>query len=300
MRTETPSSGRAGLLTTLAVIAVLFVGGAAVYELRKASQENASVEAAKQQLKADQDRLRTLARKEQAAADKLSALQKSSRTALTTASETTRPVPAPDNARSRLDEQKINGQKFLQRYPQVRSMLLSVGKYQYESAFAPFYKQAALTTDQISRLESATMDLWAQSLAISPQGGIFPTQIQLPADQLTAIIGPQAYQQFQDYNRQLPAQNFSLQVAAEAGLASVPISPDQANQLAQIVSNNSAPYHDGKNVDLSNVDWNAVMTQASAANLTPAQTEAMQNVAQKLQYQMALRQARQAATSGNQ
>jgi hypothetical protein len=285
--------GLAGILALCALIAVLLGIGGTAYEVRAARMREAALASANQDLAADQAKLRTLAQSEQAAEKKVADLRAAEVARQAAQAAAAQSASGEGPGRGSLARQKSDGQKFLAAYPQVHDLLIAVGKSQFERAYASFFKSANLTPEQISQLESGTMDTWIQSIAITPQGGIRPTVTQLPADQATAIIGAAAYQQMQDYARLLAAQNVAIQVATESGYASAPLSQDQANQLAQIVANNSPAYQSGNAVNLRAVDWNTVLTQAAGAGLSPIQAQALQNQVQRLQYQLALSQAYQ-------
>ncbi len=171
-------------------------------------------------------------------------------------------------------------------------MIREAVRTQFDYVYDPFFRPAGLTAAQRSRLEDAVLDATLENIGITPGGGLHLSLGQPTANQLSSIMGDQAYRQYRNYQRLLPAQAVALQVATESAYASDPLSREQADQLARVVASSSPSYQSGADVDLGGVDWNAVLTQASAG-LSPAQAEALQRGIGKFRYQSALAQARQ-------
>jgi RNA polymerase sigma factor (sigma-70 family) len=265
-----------GGLTLALIIAAL---GTATYELREARQLRASLQNANSEIVAFAGQLQALEKDESAAEQNPAGVQ--------TAAES-QGNPA---------VQESDAQKFLETFPQARDAILEGERGQVKRTYSLFFKSAGLTGDQINQFENAVMENSLHNMAISPQGDFSLNTSPPPADQLSTILGAQAYQQYQDYNRAMPAQNVAIQVATESAYASAPLTLDQVNQLAQIVADNSASYHNGNNVNLDEVDWGSVLTQAAAIGLSPAQTQKLQSGVQKVRYQTALLQALQTQTS---
>jgi hypothetical protein len=296
MSTTPPTSGPVGKFPVIATILAALLVGAGIYELHVAHDTQVFLLAAGRDAEAAQNALKTATQREQTADQKVAELQKQAGGA-NGAAQAAGPT---SRAAALLAREKADGQKFLAAFPQTRAMIAAIGKTQYDMIFAPFFRSAGLSAGQIEQLEDAAMETWISSIAITHQGGIHPTVTQPPDDQVRAIVGDQAFAQFQDYNRMIPAEGVALQVATAAGYASAPLSLDQANQLAQIVANNSAAYQNGQTMNVPQVDWAAALAAVQAnSGFSPPQVQAAQRVLLNIQYQVSLSQARQKAAAGN-
>jgi len=198
--------------------------------------------------------------------------------------------PTPEKA-------KADAQLFLASDPALRPMVEKAARMQYQTLFGPFFRQQNLSAQQIDQLMGAATDTWLQTLAIGPGGAIYPTQQQPSPDALTAILGPDVYQQLLTYQRSLQAVNFTQQVATEAGYSSAPLYPAQQDKIAEMIAGASDAYQNGKAVNLATVDWEAVLKQVGSAGLSPAQSDALERMVANQQYRTALQQAMQPRTA---
>ncbi len=292
-----PPSAAAHRFAAGALLAALLAIGAALYEWTGAWRAQADLAAASQAYGTAQKEWRTIARRDQAATDALSALQQKAE-----AAPMAKPAPAAGPAASgpkgTTAEQKAAWQRLLAIHPEVRDMVIAVGRHQFDATFGNFLKSQGFSTGQIDQLETTSMEAWFAGFGIGPHGDIRSGGALLPPpDQLRAILGDQGAQQIQDFNRAMPAMSIVNDIATKAGLASEPISSEQATQLARIMTSNSASYAAGKTVNVNAVDWAAAQAQVGAV-LSPGQAQAAGRVIATLQYQAALQQARQAA-AGN-
>ena len=292
-----PPSPAANRFAAGAVLAALLAIGAAIYEWTGAWHAQKDLAAASQAYGAAQKEWRTIARRDQAAAETLTALQQKAPAAPAAA-----PVPAAGPAASgpkgNTAEQKAAWQRLLAIHPEVRDMVIAVGRHQFDVTFGNFLKGEGFPTGQIDQLETTSLEAYFAGFGLGPHGdirsggGLLP-----PPEQLRAILGDQGAQQIQDFNRAFPALGVVNDIATKAGLASEPISSEQATQLNRIITANSAAYAEGKTVSVNAVDWTAAQSQAVAI-LSPGQAQAARRVIAVLQYQAALQQARLAA-AGN-
>jgi len=294
MPTSAPAPGSAAPFARGAVVAAVLALGLAFYAWSSAWRARTALTAASRSYHAAQEAWRAAVREEQAAARERVAAAGMTASAASPA-RATPPPPAAPPARSPA-EQKAAWQKFLALHPEVRDLVVTVGRRQFEITFGPFLKSAGFSPGQIDQLEPAAVDAWFAGFALGPKGDVRATGDFVPApEQLRAILGDAGAQQYQDFNRTLPALGVATQIAAKAGLASAPLSTDQVYQLAQVVTANSPAYAAGKTVAVPTVDWTAAQAQISALPLSPAQALAAQRVILGFQYQAALRAARTAA-----
>ncbi len=178
------------------------------------------------------------------------------------------------------------GQKFLAGSERARKLMDSVGRAQFSAAYESFSRSAHLSASQIKELENATMKVWQSSLAVVP-GGLSPTLLNAPEDQLRSILGDEGYSAYQTYTLTLPARGIGDQIAIATGLAGTPITPEQSELLAQAISKNSPDFVDGNAVSINGVDWNSAVNGAKEI-LTPAQFNIAAQFFATLQYEQAL------------
>ncbi len=215
------------------------------------------------------------------------------------------PAPAPpdpvtpgatQNSGDGSSRERAAGQKFLAAFPRARELLLGTGRTQFELIYAPLLRSGALSTVQVQQLEDSTVANWLQTIAIAPQGGLHADSLLPPDDQVKGILGDAGFQQWQDYNRTLPAQVVVRQAATGAGFADAPLSDNQADQLAKIVTAASPAYQDGKRIALGEEDWDAALSALRAnGSFSPAQEQAAERVFLTRQCQASLGQAQRAA-----
>jgi hypothetical protein len=290
-----PTSGAAERFAFVAVLAAVLAIGAAVYEWTAAWRAEAALAAASQSYGAAQREWRTVTRRDQTAEKTLTELQRAAEAARTPAAAVAASPAAAGTKAAVAAEQKAEWQRLLAVHPEVRDMVIAVGRHQFDATFGSYLKSQGFSSGQIEQLETTAMEGWFAGFAIGPHGDIRSGGSVLPPpDQLRAVLGDQGAQQIQDFNRSMPAMNVVNDIATKAGLAAEPISPEQATQLARIMTANSASYAAGKTVNVNAVDWTAALAQVGTV-LSPVQAQAAGRVIATLQYQSALQQARQAA-----
>jgi len=243
----------------------LLLVGTGVHELQVARQTEASVALANQEYDALQKHLAELQTQVRSADQSRDALQKNAealRQAATLAGQRAAAAAAAVPARAPARDPKADGQAFLAAFPEQRAAIIDIGKAQIARGFGPFYRAAGLSPAQIDQFETFMSEEWLKSIVVAPNS-VHPDTGQLPQDQLHALLGDQAYQQYQDFNRAQGAYGLALQLATAVTNANAPsMSTDQADQLAQIVLNSSPSYQSGKPMNPAGVNWDAVMAQA--------------------------------------
>ena len=99
------------------------------------------------------------------------------------------------------------------------------------------------------------------------------------ASNVKAALGDDLYEQFSVYERQRYAWNYVGNLGAMLSLVDMPLSVEQASQLADAIANASFAFQQGRVATLSGsdkVDWDAV--DAAAVNfLTPEQMDVLKN-----------------------
>jgi len=280
--------GIAGVLGIAGIIGLVGIG-TAIYEFRAARLERATLVAAQHSYEAKQAYLRELEQNAQAASARVADLQHSLDRMPAAGGVQRNTGAAPGIARSGRDP-KADFKNFMATFPQVRGMMLDVAKYQVATEYAAFFRFAGLTVAQIAQFEDRTAAFWVDHEVVTPQGPQITSLLRLPDDQLDQILGDQGFAQFQEYIRVGRAYGFSGLIATQAGYTGEAVSPAQADQLAQIILNNSSSYQSGGDLDWNAIDWNTVAAQAKSL-LSPAQWQAAQGAFSSQQLTQAVYQA---------
>ena len=92
----------------------------------------------------------------------------------------------------------------------------------------------------------------------------------------TALLGDQVIQELRQSERLAPVSELTDGVAGNAYLTDT-LSAQQADQLTQILANNSLSYQKGKIASPTDLDFPAVIAQAQTV-LSSSQLEALQNL----------------------
>jgi hypothetical protein len=291
MPDQTPTANPSGIVTVGAVMAALLALAALVYERSVLNDLRALAETKTGALGHSQDTLRSLNGQLEAGARQLAAVGAKPPDQRQAAQKNGRAAEARDRA---LEKAKADAQVFLATDPALRTMIGKVARMQYQSMLGPFFRQQNLSAPQIDQMMNATVETWMQTLAIRPNGAIFPAQEQPSPDVLSSILGADGYQQLLTYQRSIQAVSFAEQVATEAGYASAPLSPAQQDKIADLISGASDSFQNGNAVNLGTVDWGSVANQIGSAGLSPAQSDALERLVANQQYNAALQQAMQA------
>jgi len=277
-----------GSFVGIAAILGLVSIGTGIYEFRESSRIEAALKAATNQYETDQEQMRVLERKAQTADKTLVDLQRKVDLLHTAQAARTVGGTAVRAGGSKIGSQ-VDWQQFQSAFPAVRDMLTNGIKAQLQRGYGLFFQRAGLTPAQILEFENRTGEVMLQSEAIGP-GFIVSTVNQLPDDQLRTLLGDEAFQEFQDYNRRIPAIFVANSVLSSTAGAGAPISADQEEKIAGIIADNSPTYKSGQPIDPSSVDWANAQAQAQML-LSPAQWQTAEGIFLKLQYQQALAQA---------
>ena len=311
MSTAKLTGGVIALLLVAGILSVLLVG-TAVHEAQAARRAQALLAAANQDYAKREERVgaleqaaRTAEQKRAEMASQAEADRASAAAAAAAAGARATAANAASSA-AKVAQAMTEGQKFLANFPRARALMEENGVPAALKIFAPFYRTAGLTASQVQQMENLMVSTWMNHLQITPNtmggGTAMPTQ-----DEVSAVIGPELAQQYQQFNDTMEyPYKFLQRVAAAAAQTGAPLSDGQNDQLAQIIASNSAalpppasgavgpaPYLAAQ----AAVNWENVLAQAKAV-LPAAQFNAAQGQLLSLQTNSAVYLAQQAAKTG--
>jgi hypothetical protein len=178
--------------------------------------------------------------------------------------------------------------------PKFQNLLLTARRASLATIYGPFFTKLRLSTEQIDRFKEAVLNYEenkmdsaairdAQTLA-SGNSAItdFDTKNSTELKEvLGTLLGEDGYRQLKDYERSLPARKAVDDFAGAAAIAGVPLAPDQAEQLTQLVAQTSPEFRNGGSV--KSVDWNQVLGGAITL-LSDAQAEIIKRTTLPAQY----------------
>lgn len=175
-----------------------------------------------------------------------------------------------------------NWREQLLNNPELLAMLFSSNRPLLTRSFGPFYLARRLSPAKIEKLEAAFFkrdeqltDLEAAQSALGPEVAsavaAFRKRVGEEFDAtLRAVLGPEDWPHFQEFQRMAPARSVLKEVAANATFDHVPLTPAQGEQLMRVMAQASAAYARGGSTDLRTIDWEVVDAQAPLV-LSPAQ-----------------------------
>lgn len=199
--------------------------------------------------------------------------------------------------------------------PRLQAQYLDAKRARLERTYGPLFKSLNLSPDQVSRFADLELQREEQKLDI---GGAVPTALRSSfsdgqwftgslslavggtagdpdtqaaakllqqanqdfQDAAAALLGPDGYGQLVAYERSLPMRGVVDDVAGSLATSS-PLSPEQANQLTQILAEASSSYSKGRTASLSPIDWDQALQQASGVLSPPQMTSLNQVIAMR-------------------
>jgi hypothetical protein len=185
------------------------------------------------------------------------------------------------------------GNTFLSEATENPELRQALGKY-FNAEFHLHYLQLAkmmgLSDDQMNQLADAYFKRWSDQTDLSQArqlsgdnsdsgaNAAYQTLAQKVSaaydDAVRGVVGDAGFQQIHDFDRTYSARTIAYQVAADAAASSAPLTPEQTDQLLQLVADGSPEYRSGGNVNPSKLDWDRVMTQATGM-FSPAQLRSL-------------------------
>jgi RNA polymerase sigma factor (sigma-70 family) len=300
--------GLVGVLGTAAILGIS-AAGAAIYEIRANGRAQAELSAARHEFDTKAATLRALEQKARSAEQTLSGLLAESDAWKVEADPANRQNSHAINSSAKAGAIEANpleeGRRFINSFPQLRSLFLKANASSVLRRYGPFFRLANLSPGQIEQLETLIASNWIGDLAVTPTQMGLGSAPDLTAKQLIQVIGDQGPQEFQAYQQtMMNAYRFTNLAAAWASEAGTPLSEPQEDQLAQIIANNTGPYRTNPgdyfgpgnwNTVAGSTNWDAVLAQAKTV-LSPAQFSTAQGPLLKVQFQAWLVEAQSNAS----
>jgi hypothetical protein len=182
-----------------------------------------------------------------------------------------------DPAVALAERNRLDGER--QKDPRVQLRQLAAERAKLVTRYGALYWKLKLAPEQIGQFEAIVarryeqvQDMMAAVLAqgvsvSSPDFSKLYSPLQQKIDETfraaqKELLGEAGYQQFDEYERGLPARNVVRSMAGAAVLVGTPFSPQQAEQLVGIVADASNAYRQGRNVSPLEIDWEQADTRA--------------------------------------
>lgn len=197
----------------------------------------------------------------------LAARPKPSTPPVSAATPPAKPAPAPMTA---LRNALLND-------PQLQNLRLSAVRPKLRATYLPLFEQLGLTEAQAAQFLAIAekrgeqeMDLAAvmetrRLPAGDPEVAALKKQVvqDFRAAQ-TALLGDEGWRKVEAYERSIPAREFVNEFAGAATVMGASITAAQADALSAALTGASAAYAQGGGVTTDNIDWDRVLTGASA------------------------------------
>lgn len=173
--------------------------------------------------------------------------------------------------------------------PEVQRSRLEMERLGLGIRYAQFYHRLNLTPEQIARFEAR----WTESrqeaadiFAVAKTNGVAPNDpgiMRIANDakakfetDLSAILGPSGFAEFQRYERSYPAREIVSSMMGNLVSAGAPLNATQIDQLTLAIAEQSSGYQKGERVGdkAGDVNWNAAIARAQQF-LTAAQIDVL-------------------------
>jgi len=242
-----------------------------VWEIRNRASAEADLAAARRDLAAESNQLRLAQNNLNSQAQKLAAAKTAS------AQVAAVPVSDPDAA----------GKAILARHPEVRRALDDYARARINSTYGPLFKSLNLTPAQIDRFQELMMRRYVQTtrgsngLAAVFRPGPDAIDGTNTGDGLRELLGQSGWKTYVDYSHTTDARDLTIGVAGELWTSGSPLSPDQSEQLVQLLKQTSTGYRGSgllsqNFVPIPTYDW-AELNEKAQQFLTPPQREALKD-----------------------
>ena len=159
--------------------------------------------------------------------------------------------------------------------PQLQNLKLLAQRASLAATYGPLFERLGLSSDQIEKFKDQLLSRDEKKFdadAVREIQGLANTDPAIARfnEQNTtalqtaqqALLGDAGYRQLQDYERSIPARKIVDTFAGTAAVAGTALTPDQAEQLTQVLANTSAVFRSGGRAEA--VDWNAALPSATA------------------------------------
>jgi len=257
------------IASAIALVAALSLTG---WEIRNRANAEADLAAARRDFAAESDQLRLAQSNLISQAQKLSAAKPASARA--------EAVPENDPAAA--------GKAFLSRHPEVRRALEDYARARINSTYGPLFKALNLTPAQIDRFQELMMSRYVQTtrdsngLAAVFRPGPDAVDGSNTGGSLRELLGQSGWKTYLDYSHTTDARDFTIGVAGELWASGSPLSPDQSEQLVQLLrqtrsnENHGGPLLSQHFLPIATYDW-AALNEKAQQFLTPPQMEALKD-----------------------
>jgi hypothetical protein len=155
---------------------------------------------------------------------------------------------------------------------------------------ATLYRKFGFSPDQITKFESlaVTHFLRMQDIRAAAQAENIPYKdpaiVEMVKDENqqyqqyeTVALGTSLSQAVQQFQRMAAIRAMTSSLAGDTYYSNTPLNADQADQITQILANNSAAYQKGNNASVSDIDMPTALTQAQGV-LSDTQLAALKNL----------------------
>ena len=155
--------------------------------------------------------------------------------------------------------------------------------------YAAFYRKLALTSDQIARFEQVNTNHFLQVQDIAATAKDENQTFSDPAikelgkqeymqfkQAATDVLGEQGFREYQQYQRTSDVGAMTDAVAGNTYFNDA-LNAQQAEQLTQILANNSAAYQKGQDASPNDIDFTSAAAQAQGI-LSPTQLAALKTL----------------------
>ena len=159
------------------------------------------------------------------------------------------------------------GKAFLARHPAVKQALIARSNALTNLRYGALYKSLGLTPAQIVQFQALMLDNMTLSinrdagfLTLNPGNEMSQEEIQ---SQLSQLLGPEGLPYYFGQSRTRRSQTLTAEVAGALAPTDSALTPDQANQLTEILTGN---------IVRGDYDWDAILVQTRAILSAPQQS----------------------------
>jgi hypothetical protein len=218
-----------------------------------------------------------LARTKDGVAQKIQNLQarlatiESERTAMKATSEAkpkTNTMPTGPAGKAPAMAARPNPLELIMQDPKLQNAFFASQRATLGTRYGPLFRQLGLAPGQIAKFEDImikreenNMDLMAaaQSQRLAPDSTALAALQKQSEDEVSTaaatLLSPADYSRWQEYERSVGVRGVVQNFAGAAVLEAMPLSAEQAEQLAQILADTSSRYGNGGKAEYNDVDW---------------------------------------------
>ncbi len=176
--------------------------------------------------------------------------------------------------------------QFIADDPKLQALYFASRHAALAKSYGPFFRALGLSPTQIDKFDAIIIDREEQSQDLIAAGlsqglpvgdqAVAALRQKMENDSRTALtdlLGETGYQLLRQYEGTQPVRAVVQQLAGATALEGMPLTPQQAEQLTQVLANASTGYQSSETADFlatASVNWNAADEQAKGI-LSPAQ-----------------------------